>query len=76
MRDQTHQDQIKRQAKNVLENPKWKKVHTEFINSIYDKAYQVIEQLKKTPEGREKIKKMYGIENEKGYPSIFGKNSN
>ena len=34
-------EQIERWAKFVRENPnKWKKIHTKFINAIFDKHYQ------------------------------------
>ncbi len=72
MRDKTHNDFIERWAKFVKENPtKWQKEHTKFINSQFQMAYDFIERLKKTKNGKEKIKKIYKIGNEKGYPKIF-----
>jgi len=71
MRDKTHMEQVKRWANYVRNNPDWKKIHTEFINAQFEKAYQAIEKISKMPNGKEKIKKLYGIKNEKGYPSIF-----
>ena len=70
-RDATHMDSVKRWAQYILTHPDWKKHHTEFINAQFDMAYRSIDKLKATPEGKEKIKRIYGIKNEKGYPSIF-----
>ncbi|MEK6823337.1 MAG: hypothetical protein AABY13_05885 [Nanoarchaeota archaeon] len=49
----------------------WKRIHTQFINAQFAKAYRFIERLKETPEGRAKIIAAYGIRNKKGYPSLF-----
>lgn len=63
-----HQEQIKRWANFVKNNPtKWKKVHTEFINALFDKHEQFRERLLKTPGGKEKLIKLYGIKNKEGY---------
>ena len=64
-------DSVKRWAQYVLTHADWKMHHTEFNDAQFDMAYRAIEKLKSTPEGKEKIKKLYGIKNEKGYPSIF-----
>ena len=73
MRDKTHMQSVERWAVYVKENPGWKKIHTEFIDSQFEKAYSAIERILKTPNGREKIRKIYGIKNAKGYPSIFNR---
>jgi hypothetical protein len=54
---ESHDDQIERWAKFVRENPtKWKKIHTEFIDAIFAKNREVMQRLKETPEGEEKIR--------------------
>ncbi|MBS3174737.1 hypothetical protein J4440_02555 [Candidatus Woesearchaeota archaeon] len=54
-------------------NENWKEVHTEFINSQFEKAYNFIEELLKEENGEEKIAKIYDIKNLKGYPELFKK---
>jgi hypothetical protein len=55
-------DFVKRWAKYVKENPsKWKKQHTNFINAIYQKHYQWKARILEKPNGKEIIKKLYGI---------------
>ncbi len=55
MRDSSHEDQIKRWASFVKNNPsKWKKIHTEFINSQFEKAERVYQKLSKTKKGKKK----------------------
>ena len=55
-----HQEQIERWANFVKNNPtKWKKIHTEFINSIFDKHEQFKERMLKIPGGKEKLNKLY-----------------
>jgi len=71
MRDETHYDQIKRWASFVKNHPdKWKKIHTEFINSQFEKAEKIYHKLTKTKKGKEKIIKIFNIKNIKGYPSL------
>lgn len=61
-------EQVERWAHFVRDNPtKWKKIHTEFINALFDKHYQFRERLLKTPGGKEKLVKLYGIKNREGY---------
>ena len=56
----THVDQIERWANFVRENPtKWKRIHTQFINAIFEKHQQVVKRLKKTKEGKEKLQQLY-----------------
>jgi hypothetical protein len=65
---ETHQDQIERWANFVKDNPtKWKKIHTKFINAIFDKHIQFRERLLETPGGKEKMLKISGIKNKEGY---------
>jgi hypothetical protein len=64
-------DQIERWALFMKNNPgKWKKIHTEFIDAQYDKAYAFYDRLAKTEGGKEKIIKIFGIKNLDGYPSL------
>ena len=58
----SHIEQIERWAHFVKENPTtWKKIHTEFINALFDKHDQFRERLVKTPGGREKLARLYGM---------------
>ncbi len=71
MRDPRHMESVERWAQFVRENPtKWKKIHTEFIDAQFEKAYEFYERLLKTPGGREKIIEIFGIANLDGYPSL------
>ena len=49
----------------------WKKIHTEFINSQFQKVEDFIERLSKTEEGVNKIAKLYKIKNKKGYSRLL-----
>lgn len=63
-----HMEQIERWAQFVKNNPtKWKKIHTRFINSIFDKHEQFKKRILKTPNGKKKLAKLYNIKNKKGY---------
>ncbi len=70
-RDKTHMESVERWAEYVRNNQDWRKHHNDFINAQYEMAYRAIEKIAKTLNGREKIKKLYGIQNELGYPRIF-----
>ncbi len=73
MRDKSHNDQIERWAKFMLENPdKWKKFHTEFINAQFEHSDRVIENLSKTKGGKETIIELYGIKNKNAYKKLLG----
>lgn len=64
----SHLDQIERWAHFVRENPtRWKKIHTDFINAIFQKNEDVIKKILEMPNGREKIIELYNIKNTKGY---------
>jgi len=67
MRDDTHMEQIERWAKFVRENDisVWKKIHTEFIDALFEKNERFLRELAKTKEGKEKIIKIYRIKNVK-----------
>ncbi|MBU1622060.1 MAG: hypothetical protein KJ597_00640, partial [Nanoarchaeota archaeon] len=59
-----HQDQVERWAHFVRNNPdKWKQIHTEFINAIFDKHYMFRARLLKTPHGKKKFIELYKIKN-------------
>ncbi len=67
----SHQDQIERWAHFVRDHPtEWKKIHTEFINAIFQKHDEFIERLLKQPNGKQKIIELYNIKNLEGYPSL------
>lgn len=62
-----------RWANYVRNNPgKWKAIHTKFINAQFEKAYAFLKRLAKQKNGKEKIIKIYGIKNIKGYPKLLG----
>ena len=64
----SHIEQIERWANFVKNNPtKWKKIHTVFINSLFDKHYSFRQKLLQTPRGKEKLQELYNIKNKKGY---------
>lgn len=55
-------------ANYVRTNPKkWKKVHTEFIDAIFDKHYQFRERLLKTPQGKRKLEELYESRKNRNY---------
>ena len=63
---------VEKWALFVKNNPdNWKKIHTEFINAQFEKAYKAIDKILKEKGGPEKIAKIYGIKNRAGYSSIF-----
>jgi len=69
---QTHQDFIERWAKFMQEHPtEWKKIHTEFINSQFQKNEEFLQRLLKQPNGKQKIIELYGIKNLKGYEDLL-----
>tara|TARA_Y100000310_G_scaffold335964_1_gene419316 strand:- start:1710 stop:1931 length:222 start_codon:yes stop_codon:yes gene_type:complete len=69
MRDRTlHMEHVERWANFVRNNPdKWKKIHTQFIDSLFLKNKEVRERLLKQPSGKEKLKEIYDIKNNEGY---------
>ncbi len=55
-----HIEQIERWAVYVNNNPtKWKKIHTEFINAIFQKHEDFIKRLLESKNGKEKLKKLF-----------------
>ena len=61
-----HMQQVERWAHFVKENPaKWKKIHAEFINALFEKHESFRNRLLQTPNGKEKLQKLYGIKNKK-----------
>ena len=58
----------------VKNNPKkWKKIHTEFINSQFKKSDDFIKRLLNQKDGIKKILELYNIENIRGYLGLFKK---
>lgn len=49
----------------------WKKIHTQFINAQFSKAYAFIERLKKEKDGKKRIIEIYNIKNVEGYPNLL-----
>ena len=67
-----HLESVRRWAIFVKENPdKWKKIHTRFINAQFDKHAKFIKRLLKTPDGRDKIVRLYGIKNRNGFRKLL-----
>ena len=63
-----HLQQVERWALFVKENPtKWKKIHTEFINALFEKHYSFRSKLLHMPNGKEKLMKLYNIKTKEGY---------
>jgi hypothetical protein len=72
MRDKTHDDFIERWVNFMKNNPnKWKKIHTEFINSQFEMHERFLINLLKEKNGKEKIIDLYGIKNVNGYNELF-----
>lgn len=71
MRDKTHDEFIEKWANFVKNNPNWKKQHTEFINSQFEKSERFIKNLIKEKNGRDKIINIYKIRNFNGYKKIL-----
>lgn len=58
---ESHRDQVERWARFVKEHPAaWKKFHTLFINALFQSHRNFLQRLRATPEGEEKIRKLYG----------------
>lgn len=72
MNDRTsHRDQVERWALFVREHPlEWKKIHTEFIDALFQKQEEIIKRLLQQPNGKQKIIELYKIKNIEGYPFL------
>ena len=69
-----HIEHIERWADYIKKNPKkWRKIHTDFINSQFENSFNKITLLSKTKEGAKKIVDIYGIGNIKGYSNLLKK---
>jgi hypothetical protein len=71
MRDPTHQQSIERWARYIKANPGWKAEHTAFIDAQFDHSAKVAKRLQQHPEGKKKLRRIYGIKNKKDYPSFY-----
>ncbi len=66
---ETHMDFIARWAAFMKEHPtEWKKIHTEFINAQFISHEQFLKRLLQQPNGKKKVRELYGIKNLEGYP--------
>ena len=72
MRDKTHDDFLMRWITYMQTHPDWRTKHAAFINAQYEQSRLIIQELAKTPEGKEKIRTMYGIKNRTAYKKLFG----
>jgi len=67
-------ESVEKWAFFVKNNPKkWKKIHTEFINSQFKKSDDFIKRLLNQKDGIKKILELYHIENMRGYLGLFKK---
>jgi hypothetical protein len=67
-------EEVDRWVKYMGEHPDtWKSVHTRFINAQFEKAEGFMKRLLKTPGGREKLIRAYGLKNIKGYAGLLEK---
>lgn len=59
MRDKTHGGFIERWVLFMKSNPnKWRAIHTKFINAQFQNSKEFYKRLKKTPNEKEKIRKI------------------
>lgn len=60
MRDKTHLEQVETWARFVRDHPtEWKAQHTAFINAQFDFHQRFVEQMRKQPNGEEKLRKLF-----------------
>ncbi|MBI2147074.1 hypothetical protein HYU19_01195 [Candidatus Woesearchaeota archaeon] len=72
---QSHLEQVERWAKFVREHPtEWKKIHTEFINAIFQKQEEALQRILAMPGGKEKAAELYTIKNKKGIRGLGDNN--
>lgn len=64
---ESHLDQVERWANFVRTNPEWRKIHNEFINSLFASHERFLKRLLKSPGGRKKAIQLYRIKNKEGY---------
>ena len=65
-------NEIDRWVKFMKENPtKWKKIHTEFIDSQFGKSEEFIRRLLKEPDGKKRVISAYNLKNLKGYSKLL-----
>lgn len=63
-----HMEQVERWAHFIKDNPtKWKIIHTEFINALFEKHDHFREKLLQMPDGKEKLRELYNLRNKEGY---------
>ncbi len=71
-RDSSHADFMDRWISYMRTHQNWRVKHAQFINAQYVHARKIIRELAKTPEGKEKIRKMYNITNKNAYKTLLG----
>ncbi len=68
----SHLEHIDRWVEYIKKNPKkWRKIHTDFINSQFQNSFEKIKKLSKTKQGANKIIEIYDITNLKGYKKLL-----
>jgi hypothetical protein len=74
MRDKTHEEFVVKWASFVRDNPnKWQNKHTEFINSQILMNKKFLNNLSRSPGGKNKIIELYNIKNVIGYEGLLKK---
>ncbi len=69
-----HDDFIQRWVAFMEKHPQqWKKIHTKFVNSQFEKHTSFLKRMLQEPNGRETIIALYGIQNSRGYKKLLGK---
>jgi len=61
MRDKTHDEQIERWAKNVKNNPNWKKQFKPFLDAQIINARKSYKKILLLPNGEDKLKKIRNL---------------
>lgn len=65
-------ESVERWANYVRTHPdSWKTQHTTFIDAQFAKHRAAIDRIKASPNGREKLVKLYDIQNPKGYENAL-----
>ncbi len=68
-----HADFIQRWVAFMEKHPQqWKKIHTNFVNSQFEKHTSFLKRLLKEPNSKETIIALYGIQNINGYKKLLG----
>ena len=64
-------EEIDRWVEYMQTHPDWKKKHTAFIDAQFQKQREFVDRLARQPGGKDRIKALYDIRNEKAMPKVF-----